>query len=445
VTVSVLNNDKDANGDVLSVTALTQPTNGTAVLNSNGTVTYTPKTGFAGTDKFTYKASDGLAQSTAATVTVTVVNRAPVAGNDTVSTSKSVAVIIPVLTNDSDPDGDTLSVTGLVQPANGSVVVGANGNLTYTPKSGFVGTDTFTYKATDGSATSNVATVTVQVTPGANMAPVAANDSSMTTKGVPVIISVLANDTDANGDWLTPQLVTAPSSGTAVVNSDGTVTYTPLGTFVGTDTFTYWASDGTLLSNIATVTVQVKAPNTAPVGVADAASTYRNTAVKINLTANDTDAEKDPLTATNLTAPTNGTVVLNSDGTVTYTPKTGYVGTDSFTYKAFDGSAYSTATTVTVQVANRPPVAVNDIVASPKGAAISISVLANDSDPDGDVLTVTALTQPANGTIVLNSNGTITYTPKKGFSGIDSFTYQASDGLAQSNTATVSISVRAGG
>src|SRR5204863_1203653 len=118
-------------------------------LNLNGTVTYTPNTGFTGTDTFTYKASDGTNQSNLATVTIKV-NRAPVATNDNANTTRDTAVTISVLLNDTDPDEDPLMVTGLTQPTLGTVVLNANGTLTYTPPAGFTGTTTFTYKADDG-------------------------------------------------------------------------------------------------------------------------------------------------------------------------------------------------------------------------------------------------------------------------------------------------------
>src|SRR5262249_35037012 len=153
----------------------------------------------------------------------------------------------------------------------------SNGTVIYTPNASFVGTDSFTYKASDGSAVSNVATVTIVVTSLNNTPPVAANDSASTNRNAAVIISVLANDTDANGDSLTVKNVSAPANGgKVVVNANGTVTYTPATGFAGTDSFTYQASDGSSLSNSATVTVQVN--NHAPVAVNDSATVYRNTA-----------------------------------------------------------------------------------------------------------------------------------------------------------------------
>src|SRR5207247_2021246 len=143
-------------------------------------------------------------------------------------------------------------------------------------KAGFVGSDTFTYKASDGQSQSNMATVTVQVNAVTNSPPVATNDSASTNKNTAATIIVLANDTDANGDALTVANLTRPTSGaTVILNSNGTVTYTPKTGFVGTDTFTYQASDGQSQSNVATVTVQVV--NRLPVAVNDSATTNKNT------------------------------------------------------------------------------------------------------------------------------------------------------------------------
>ncbi|HNQ90946.1 MAG TPA: Ig-like domain-containing protein [Verrucomicrobiota bacterium] len=186
-------------------------------------------------------------------------NHAPVAQDDAASTSAGTPVTIAVLDNDQDANGDALTVSSLTQPSNGSVVVNADGTVTYTPVSGFVGTDSFSYKASDGLSLSAVATVTVQVVAIGNTAPVAASDSAATTAGMPVTIAVLANDSDADGDALAVSALGAPANGTVALNADGTVTYTPVTGFVGTDTFTYQASDGLSLSPVATVTVEVTA------------------------------------------------------------------------------------------------------------------------------------------------------------------------------------------
>jgi hypothetical protein len=278
-------------------------------------------------------------------------------------------------------------------------------------------------------------------------APVATNDTA-TTAGVGLDINVLANDAAPAGGALNPAsvIVTPPTSGigTATASLAGTVSYTPNG-FVGTDIFTYTVAD--LLGNVSnTATVTVTVTNAAPVAVNDAATTNAGVAAIIPVAANDTDADGtvDPATVAIKTAPVNGTAVANPAGTVTYTPNAGFVGTDSFTYTVKDNlGAESNAATVSVDVINTPPVAVNDSATTTLNKSIVINVLANDTDAEGNIAPATvAIGTPANGTAVLNSGGTVTYTPGVNFSGADSFTYTVQDALGlTSNIATISVTV----
>src|SRR5262249_49620305 len=158
--------------------------------------------------------------------------------DDNVTTKPGTAVDIPVLGNDTDPDGDPLSVATLGKAARGTVSLN-NNVVTYTPAAGFNGIDTFNYTVTDGQAQSDFATVTVQVSTGANNPPTAVNDSARTFKNTPVIIPVLANDSDPEGDVIKVSSVNTPANGTAVLNTDGTITYTPKTSFAGSDSFTY--------------------------------------------------------------------------------------------------------------------------------------------------------------------------------------------------------------
>lgn len=183
-------------------------------------------------------------------------NGAPVTGPDTAVTDEDVSVDIPVLANDSDPDGDPLTVTSATA-TNGTVVVNPDNTLTYTPNPDFNGSDTITYTADDGNGNSTPGTVAVTVNP-VNDAPDAVNDSGITTPfGAAVVIPVLANDTDVDGDLLSVTAATPGSNGTTTVNGDGTVTYTPNAGFSGTDTFDYTISDGNGGTDTATVTVSV--------------------------------------------------------------------------------------------------------------------------------------------------------------------------------------------
>ncbi len=194
--------------------------------------------------------------------------------------------------------------------------------------------------------------------------------------------------------------------------------------------------------------------NAAPVGVADSYTVTQDDVLEVGapgVLTNDTDAEDDDLTATSVTQPANGVVELAEDGSFTYVPDSGFVGTNTFTYKANDGTSSSAATTVTITVQEEPtapnsaPVAVDDAFSTVAGQPLSLAapgVLGNDTDVDGDTLTATRTSQPVNGSVTLAANGSFVYTPDEGFAGKDQFTYTASDGTDTSEPATVTITVK---
>src|SRR2546421_2156212 len=249
---------------------------GALTLNADGSFTYTPAANFNGSDSFSYKASDGVAQSNVATVTLTItaVNDAPVSIDDAYSTNEDrpLTVAAPgVLGNDTDVDGDPLRALLVIGPGHGQLTLNADGGFTYTPAPNFNGGDSFTYKTGDGVAQSNVATVTLTIT-AVNDAPVAVNDAYTTNEDTPLTVvapGVLGNDTDVDGDALTAALVGGPSHGALTLNADGGFTYTPTANFNGSDTFTHKASDGQSDSNVATVALTITAVNDAPAAVND--------------------------------------------------------------------------------------------------------------------------------------------------------------------------------
>ena len=358
-----------------------------------------------------------------------------------------------------DPDGDSLSVTLTTPPTNGVAVLGPDGEYTYTPNAGFSGQDVFVYQIDDGNGGTDTATVTIEVADGVctivNGDPTAGDDSNTTTEDTPVSGSVADNDVDPDGDTLTFYVEQGPANGSIEFNEDGTYTYTPDPGYVGTDTFTYEANDGRGGTSIATVTITVEAdPNQAPVAEDDASTTTMDSDVSGSVSGNDSDPDGDNLTFYIEQGPSNGSIVLNADGTYTYTPDPGYVGTDTFTYEANDGNGGTAIATVTVTVepgqtqcngpltpTNVDPEAVNDTNETTFNAPVSGNVLPNDVDADGDSLTVTLTSQPTNGTVTLTPDGDYTYTPNNGFEGEDTFAYEVSDGNGGTDSAEVSITV----
>ncbi|HUT93242.1 MAG TPA: Ig-like domain-containing protein [Thermoguttaceae bacterium] len=287
---------------------------------------------------------------------------------------------------------------------------------------------------------------------GENDAPSAANDTynvnedqSLTKDAA---AGVLKNDSDPDGDMLTASIQGFPSHGSVNLSANGSFVYTPNTNYHGTDSFTYTVSDGSLDSSPATVTITVNSVNDKPQAGADAYPLPSGGGLDIGAAAgvldNDSDVDGDDLTASLVTTTPNGTLVLDSDGSFTYTPKAGFHGQDTFIYRAYDGTAYSTNTTVTITV-NDVPVANPDSYTVDEDGTLTKNaadgVRHNDTDADGDTLTITVVAHPANGTLTPSADGSFVYKPNLNFHGQDSFTYKANDGYANSNTATVTITV----
>ncbi|TDJ42625.1 MAG: tandem-95 repeat protein, partial [Gammaproteobacteria bacterium] len=275
VTIDVLLNDVDPDGDPKSVASIDTPPSNGSVVNNGGDVTYTPDPDFFGVDSFEYRLTDSSGGTGRAfvTVTVTSVPDSPVAVDDNIPAfAEDGSVAIKVLTNDTDADGDSLTAFQVTGPANGTLTpltLPTSGEVTYTPNPDFNGTDLFTYQVTDcgfpmpGCVVTNVATVTFTVTP-INDDPVALDDLASTDEDTSVPIDVLSNDSDVDLDTLSISAVGTPSNGTAAINGLN-IDYMPALNFNGTDSFTYEVDDGNGGTASATVTVTVDPINDDPV------------------------------------------------------------------------------------------------------------------------------------------------------------------------------------
>jgi large repetitive protein len=456
--MSVLGNDTDADHDPLTAELVQGPSTGTLTFNANGTFTYTPVANFNGPVTFTYRARDNQGGSSApATVFMMVrsVDDNPVANPDSLSVDEDTTLTVPfatLLANDTDVEGDPLTIGLYEQARNGWVTINPNGTISYTPNPNFSGVDTFKYVAYDNSfGISAPTTVTITVNSVAD-APIAVDDAFSQFEDQPIVFdfgTVLGNDSDADGDALSAVLVSGPSHGSLSFHADGTFVYVPNANFNGIDTFTYRASDGTLLSNLATVTIEMLPVADAPIAGNDSYALNEDGTLNVaaaGVLSNDTDADGDALSAVLVNGPAHGSLTLNANGSFTYTPNVNFNGTDSFTYKASDGSLQSGTATVTITVnpINAAPVAAADAYSVDEDATLTVNpagILSNDSDVDGDILSAVLVSGPAHGSLTLNADGSFTYTPEANYNGTDSFTYQAFDGSLQSGTATVTITV----
>ncbi len=440
-TDGVLANDSDPANATLTAEVVTTSANGTLSFKSDGSFEYTPDSGFTGSDSFVYRVSNGTLDDTA-TVTLTVdeINEPPVASADTYEVNEDATLTITansgVLANDSDPNNDVLTATVLIEPAAGTLVMAADGSFVYSPDDNFAGSDTFRYEVSDPDGETANATVTIDVRP-VNDAPEAVADSyTATENGVLTIdasAGLLANDSDVEQNSLSAFLSLPPSNGTATVESDGSFVYTPDSGFVGTDSFEYTADDGSDLSASTTVTVTVEplVPTDEAYEVAE--DTMLTVSIAEGVLAN--DSSTGPLTASLVDTPSSGTVALSPDGSFTYEPAADFNGTVTFTYDVIDDQSVTqttSTTTITVLPVNDSPLGVADGYQVNEDGTLTVSVangvLSNDSDIDGDSLTV-ALDDPAmSGTVALNTDGSFVYTPNANYAGLDTFTYEISDG-----------------
>ncbi|MDQ4145134.1 MAG: Ig-like domain-containing protein [Actinomycetota bacterium] len=438
-TFDVLANDVDPDGDVVTITSNTNATNGTVSCTLID-CSYTGNANFNGTDSFTYTIADGKGGTDTATVGVRVVsvNDAPQAAADSLSAAEDSPATVIVNANDTDVDGDALSVSSSTDGADGTVSC-LGGSCTYTPRRDFFGTDSFTYTISDGNGGSAEATVSVTVEPAPDV-PTARDDTLTTPEDTEGTVNVLANDEDPDGDAISITSNTNGANGSVICGASS-CTYTPAPNFNGTDSFTYSISDGIGDAQSATVSVTVSSVNDAPDASGDSMTTDEDQPTSLDVLLNDSDVEGHALAVSSSTNGTNGTVTCSA-GSCTYTPAPNFNGTDSFTYTVTDGPGGSDTATVQVSVAPVPdaPNAIDDLLEISEDSVGSVNVFSNDSDADGDQLSISANTNGAKGSATCSGNS-CTYTPQSDSHGSDSFTYTISDGQGGTDTATVAVEV----
>jgi VCBS repeat-containing protein len=394
VAVADFNRDGDpdlavTNVNETRVSVLLGSTGGTFTAPTNfavgGTQTSVVAADFNGDGKPDLAATKFNAASVAVLLNSTVTNQAPAAAGDAFSTAEDTVLTVPapgVLGNDADPDGDPLTAVQVTGPGHGSLTLNANGSFSYTPAADYTGSDSFSYRASDGTLTSNVATVAISVT-AVNDVPVAAGDAFSTAEDTVLTVpapGVLGNDSDPDGDPLTAVQVTGPGHGTLSLNANGSFSYTPAADFA--------ASDGTLSSSPATVTITVTPVNDAPrVEVAPGGTCgLDDRSGTINLTVSDVDTPAAALTlsasSNNQALLPNGNIVFAGSGAsrpLTAKTVAGRTGTANVTVTVSDGQA-----TATVPLTVRAGGNSNDVLTGGNGTDLIWGQNGNDSVGGGE-------------------------------------------------------------
>jgi gliding motility-associated-like protein len=467
ITINIVENDSDVDGSLdLNTVFIGNVRNGTFVDNRDGTITFTHDGSETITAGFSYTINDDLgATSNQASVSLTVIpqNDAPVITSPpSAAINENALVVLTVISSDPEDNTVTYSLSSngdshlfSIQPTSGVLSFIAAPNYE-APLDADANNDyQVTIIATDDGtpALQSSQELTIRVN-NVNEVPLSVDDAYTANEDNPLTISapgVLENDSDEENDPLTVHLQNNVTHGNLTLNSDGSFTYSAELNYNGPDGFSYYISDGVNNSTVAQVAINVLPQNDAPVASNDTYNTLEDELLIVNspgVLTNDFDIDGHALTATLVQTTVHGTLTLNTNGSFTYQPNLNFAGSDSFTYAANDGNIVSNTATVTINVgaSNDAPVSQNDTYQTNEDTKLVIpfpGILGNDTDADNNTLSAQLVSSPSNGTLTLNPNGSFTYQPNADFYGNDSFSYQASDGVLEGNTATVSISVRA--
>jgi len=440
--LSILLTGSDEDGNIITYSVVGNPQHG-QLSGTAPNLTYTPTSGYFGADSFTFRTYDGKLYSDAATVAITVkqiaapvrptvqyVNYPPTADEQTLITEQDKNLKITL--TGKDQNGDALSFAVVKQTANGKLT-GTAPDMTYTPNPGFYGQDNFTFKANDGQADSEAAIVRITVK-RLNRAPIADEQTLITDRDKALKITLTGSDPE--GSMLSFAIVNQPANGQLTGTAPDMV-YTPNPGFYGQDNFTFKVNDGLWTSDTATVQITVNWLNGPPKADDQTVITEHNKNLKITLTGSDPDG--DPITYLMVNPPVNGQLTGTAPN-LTYTPTSGYSGTDSFTFKVNDGKADSVVATVNMTVKpNQPPKADGQTLTAKNDRDLKITL--TGSDPDGEPLTYLIVMPPVLGQLT-GTAPNLTYTPNKEFIGADRFTFKVNDGKADSVVATVKITVK---
>ncbi len=423
----------DVDSASLTYALASGPQHGTLIFNPDGSYSYTPNASYSGLDSFAFTANDGSLDSNAATISLTI-SAAPVAADGSASGAEDTVIMGQVAATDAD--SSTLTYALVSGPQHGTLTFQADGSYSYTPFGDYNGADSFTFKANDGALDSNIAAVSLTVT-SVNDAPVAANGSASGAEDTGLSGSASASDVES--PILTYALVSGPQHGNLTFNADGSYLYTPVADYSGGDSFSFKASDGTLDSNVAIVSLTVNPVNDAPVASAGSASGNEDATITGQAAASDVDSAS--LTYSIVSGPQHGTLTLNPNGSYLYTPVANYSGGDSFSFKANDGALDSNAAIVSLSVnpVNDAPVASSGSASGAEDTTITGQAAA--SDIDSASLTYSVVSGPQHGVLIFNPDGSYSYTPVANYNGPDSFTFKANDGSLDSNTGAVSLTV----
>jgi large repetitive protein len=441
--LSVAQNDTDPNGNALTYSVLVGPQNGTFSMNSNGTYSYTPNSMWWGFEYITYQACDafGACDQAILEIEVVFVNILPVGVGETFTMLEDGVLSGYVGANDYDPNIEPI----LWPLANGPDFGGFAwdvyaGTFTYSPDADFHGTEEIVYLVCDecGACVPVVLTIIVQPV---NDAPYVENEEAIVLEDQLLTGDLALNDYEPENEDVIYALVTAPTSGQFILNTNGGYTYLPALNFFGTQTIIYSVCDPSGACTQGTLQITVQAVNDLPIAIDENFSVAEDQVLNGNVSLNDSDVETASMVYTLLDAPDFGTIIIQPNGQFVYTPQLNYFGPDMFVYQATDvaGAADVATATIAVTAVNDAPVALDETVNGTEDVVLTGNVSLNDSDVETASLTYSLVIGPTFGNLILNPTGTFTYTPAANYFGTQQAVYRATDASGLFGTATLTL------
>jgi|GEM_PF-1103738 len=466
VPIAVTANDYDPDGEAVAVVAVQSPAHGTVEIGTATTVVYVPDAGYVGIDQFEYTITDGNGTEATATVSVELLspdsnNNAPQGAPDFAETGSGVPVVVEVLLNDVDPERDSLAIDTFLEPDSGgdvALVVGATGlpALRYTPADGFEGTATFSYRPVDElEAAGDDVDVKVEVANigEANRPPVVRPDAVRTRRNSETTLPVMLNDKDPDGDVLTLSVVEPLPDGLEVIAQGEQLGVTVRAGSADRLPFFYEVDDGNgniVRGAVLVVVIGDDEQNRPPVVTPDTKTAVVGQTILIDVTANDSDPDGDPLAVIDVTQPSGrGAAALAGRGQVEFTPTAidGDAANARFTYTVSDGNGHEVIGDITVtvlaQALPEPPYAQDDSTFTFVDEPVTIDVLRNDGDPSGERPTIVGQPGcPSGGVATVTADSRVRYEPPPGQSGAFRCTYEVTNSQNLRDDASIIISVR---
>ncbi|MFM9986971.1 MAG: Ig-like domain-containing protein [Flavobacteriales bacterium] len=436
LTASISANDSEPNGEILMFYLGIEPfgiepSHGTATIGFNsGLISYTPFPGFFGQDTLSYYACDPCGDCVAALVIFTVlpVNDAPVTTTGELYVYDDTLLEGNLIPYVSDPDGTELSFSLEMPPANGDLIVYADGSFTYTPDPDFLGIDSFTYEVCDQELCS-IGAINIEVI-YFNDPPIAGDDEYVIVEDTELNGDLSLNDSDSDVNFSNPLylLLETPQEGELVLDADGTFSYIPGDGFSGTEILQYQVCDEMNLCDTAYISIEVTFVNDPPSVENEFIILTDNNEYNGDVSLNDSDEENFDLLYSIVTDASHGTLVLSANGTFVYTPTGDFTGEDVITYLVCDDLTCFEGTLIFLLIGNNnPPLVAGESVNVLEDDDVTSSVSTNDSDPDGDELTYTITEGPFHGSIEMDQDGNFTYVPELNFYGVDFLIYSVCD------------------